>query len=138
MQLVDLPTDLLVLLPQFLHNLEGRPAEPSGLLSPEHHLTPFSASPLLLPESSPTRSHFLMAATARQISDWAILSHVNTETLRQAFQGSIDTLFELCISKVGLMIEDIRRLQASRFSLISPVSDTLVLWAGNLWYTRPD
>ena len=74
-----------------------------------------------------------MAATARQVSDWALLSYENTDTLRRVFQGGIKALFKLCISKAGLTLEDIRYRHASRLSLIKPISDMIDRCADAPW-----
>jgi hypothetical protein len=82
--------------------------------------------------------HFLIAATARQISDWALLSPTNTKMLRRAFQGGIEALFELCIPQTGLTPQHIRYLHVSRFSLINPIADMIDRCAGAQWYAMPN
>ena len=82
--------------------------------------------------------HFLTAATVRQISDWALLTPSNTTTLRQAFRNGIDALFDLCVSKAGLTIEQIRHLYDSRFTAFNPLIDMIDRCAGAQWYVTPD
>ena len=82
--------------------------------------------------------HFLVAATARQVSDWALLSHGNTEALRTAFQGGIEALLSLCLSRAGLTMPDVRRLHASRFSTINPVVDMIDRCAGVQRHNTPN
>jgi hypothetical protein len=144
MELVDLPIDLLVLLPQFLHNIEDFTNTSSSCRALRTVFANTSPNVILRLAAASSRvffrpgPHFLVAATARQVSDWALLSNENTETLRQAFQGGIEALFELCISKAGLTLEHIRRLHASRFSLINPIADMIDHCAGQQWYATPD
>ena len=82
--------------------------------------------------------HFLIAATVHQLSEWALLSPENTLELRRAFQGGIDALFELCVCKAGTTMDDIRRLHASRFTLINPISDMIDRCAGKQWNAIPE
>jgi hypothetical protein len=132
------------LLPKFLHDIEDFTNASSsyrilrnacGMASPNAILRLAAASSRVFFRPDP---HFLIAATARQVSDWALLQPENTENLRQAFRGGIDTLSELCIAKAGLTMEDIRCLHASRFSTINPVTDMIDKCAGAQWYATPD
>ncbi|KAJ9268261.1 hypothetical protein DTO212C5_5589 [Paecilomyces variotii] len=86
--------------------------------------------------------HFLLMATARQVSDWAIKSTENTQVFREALQGGIDGLYDFCIHseevKAGLTMDDIRRLHLSRFSIINPFADQIDKMAGEQWYREPD
>ena len=81
--------------------------------------------------------HFLVAATARQLGQWALTNN-NYEDLREAFYGGIDGLFNLCVLKVGLTLDDIRRMHARRFTIINPASDMIDRCAGKQWYDVPD
>ena len=144
MQLPDLPIDLLSLLPPFLPNIEDFTNASSScrglraafaITSPKTILSLAAASSRTFFRPDP---HFLVAATARQVSDWALLSPENTATLRRAFQGGIEALFQLCISTAGLTLDDIRRLHASRFTTINPVADMIDRCAGKQWYQTPD
>ncbi|KAJ9225032.1 hypothetical protein DTO027B5_2396 [Paecilomyces variotii] len=86
--------------------------------------------------------HFLLMATARQVSDWAIKSTENTQVFREALQGGIDGLYDFCIHseevKAGLTMDDIRRLHLSRFSIINPFADQIDKMVGEQWYREPD
>lgn len=120
MGLTDLPTELLLVLPQHLHNIEDFVNLSSSCRTFHKVLTGTSPNIILHLAAASARvffrpsPHFLVAATARQISHWALLSAENYTDLRQAFYGGMDSLLELCISKAGLTMEDIRRLHASR------------------------
>lgn len=144
MGLTDLPTELLLVLPQHLHNIEDFVNLSSSCRTFHKVLTGTSPNIILHLAAASARvffrpsPHFLVAATARQISHWALLSAENYTDLRQAFYGGMDSLLELCISKAGLTMEDIRRLHASRFSIINPASDMIDRCAGKQWYDVPD
>jgi hypothetical protein len=144
MELLDLPFDLLILLPQFLHNIEDFVNTCSSCRTLRTAFAKTSPNVILPLAATSSRvffqpdPHFLIAATARQVSDWALLSHENTDTLRRAFQGGIEALFKLCISKAGLTLEDIRYSHASRLSLINPISDMIDRCAGAPWCAKSD
>jgi len=144
MELLDLPIELLALLPEFLNDIEGFTNASSSCRTLQNACAMASPNTILRLAGASSRvffrpdPHFLIAATVRQISDWALLSSGNTETLRQAFRGGIDTLFELCITIAGLTMEDVRRLHARRFTTINPITDMIDKCAGAQWYNTPD
>jgi hypothetical protein len=139
MELLDLPIDLLILLPQFLHNIEDFTNASASCRTLRTAFAETSPNVILGLAAASSRvvfrpdPHFLIAATARQVSDWALLSRENTDTLRRAFQGGIEALFKLCISKAGITLEDIRYRHASRLSLINPIPDMTDSCAGAPW-----
>ena len=145
MGLLNLPVELLMLLSLHLHNIEDF----MNLTSSCRQLRDIlgentSANTILQLAGASSRiffrpdPHFLVAATARQVSDWALLSHENTEALRTAIQGGIEALLSLCLSRAGLTMSDIRRLHASRFSTINPAADMIDRCAGVQWYETPN
>ena len=144
MGLLDLPNELLLQIPQHLHNLEtfndlsSTCRELRSILSttsPNTVLHLASASSRIFFRPSP---HFLVAATARQISNWALESGNNYESLRLAFQGGMDSLLELCVRHCGLSMDDIRRLHSCRSTIINPASDMIDRCAGKQWYEVED
>ncbi|KAL8627526.1 hypothetical protein Q9189_006757, partial [Teloschistes chrysophthalmus] len=143
----NLAPELLLLLPQHLDNIEDfmnlsstcRQFRTVGLSTSGRTILRLAAA------SSRTffgpDPHFLIAATVRQVSDWALLNLENREALRQAMQEGVCGLLALCMEKAQLTMDDIRRLHASRFSLINPVSDMIDRCAGwtgdqipNFWH----
>lgn len=144
MGLVDLPTELLLVFPQHLHNIEDFVNLSSSCRTFHNVLTGTSPNTILHLAAASARvffrpsPHFLVAATARQISHWALLSTKNYDDLREAFHGGMDSLLQLCVSKAGLTMDDIRRLHSSRFSIINPISDMIDRCAGKQWYDVPD
>ena len=144
MELTSLPIEILHLLPHHLANLEDLVSLSStcrtlhsicSATSPKTILWLAAASSRIFFRPDP---HFLVAATVRQVSDWALLNHENTQTLRQAMQGGIYCLLNLCILQAQLSMDDIRRLHATRFTLINPISDVIDRCAGPQWYDTPD
>lgn len=144
MALLDLPVELLLLIPNFLHNIEDFTNLSSTCRTLRGTLESTSSNAILSLAASSSRTffrpdpHYLIAATVRQVSDWALLNNDNTEILRQAFQGGVDTLFNLCLSKAGLTMSDIRRLHSTRFTTINPVTDMIDKCAGAQWYDTPN
>ncbi|KAL8642105.1 MAG: hypothetical protein Q9228_001163 [Teloschistes exilis] len=142
----NLPPELLLLLLQHLHNIEDfmnlsstcRQFRSVGLST--------SGSTILRLAAASSRTffrpdpHFLITATVRQVSDWALLNLQNRETLREAMREGVYSLLALCIEKAQLTMDDIRRLHASRFSLIIPVSDMIdrCAGAGPTWNHIPE
>ncbi|KIK59161.1 hypothetical protein GYMLUDRAFT_684341 [Collybiopsis luxurians FD-317 M1] len=102
-----------------------------GIASPNCILRLAAASAPLFAQPHP---HFLIAVTARQVSDWALENEENTRKLYLAFQGGTDGLLELCIEKAGLTLEAIRRFHSARYSIFGPLTDTIDEVASQQWY----
>ena len=142
--LVGLPEEIIVALPAYIRNIEDlnnfactcskirrivNATHPNTIL----RLADASASMFFRP-----CPHFLVAATARELSAWAVQSPDNTHKLRQAFQSGIDGLYALCLAKCGLTFARIRALHLLRFRILNPLSDAIDRLAGAQWYTTPD
>ncbi|KAI4178371.1 MAG: hypothetical protein LQ346_007477 [Caloplaca aetnensis] len=144
MEILELPIELLILLPEYLHNIEDFMNLSSTCRKLHNVYSNVSPRTILQLAVASSRTffrpdpHFLIAATVRQVSDWALLSHANTEILRQALRHGVHTLLDLCVSKAGLTMNDIRHLHACRFSLINPVSDMIDACAGPRWLSTPN
>ncbi|RJE24075.1 hypothetical protein PHISCL_03611 [Aspergillus sclerotialis] len=82
--------------------------------------------------------HFLITATARQVSDWAIGDEERTAKLREAFRGGVDSLYGLCLRHSGLTLDKIHQTYLSRFSIINPFADKIDKMAGDQWMSTPD
>lgn len=144
MSLEDLPSDVIYSLPQYIDNIETF----TNLAATCRRLRDilYTCRPntilRLAAASAPTffspHPHFLVAATARQASDWALGDELRTKELREAFQGGIESLFEFCLKHSGLTLDDIRHMHLSRFSIINPLSDKIDKMAGNQWYATPN
>ncbi|KAF2492151.1 hypothetical protein BU16DRAFT_529517, partial [Lophium mytilinum] len=144
LQLLSLPADILILLPDYLHNIEDFTNLTSSCRALRNCLSRTSPRTILRLAAAASRfffrpsPHFLIAATARQLSAWAALSHSNTLELRKAFQGGIDALMDLCLDHSGLTLERIRELHSLRFSTINPVTDLIDKSVGDQWTATPD
>ncbi|KAK5993474.1 hypothetical protein PT974_06905 [Cladobotryum mycophilum] len=131
MNLTDLPIDILVLLPSHLHNVEDFANLSSSCrlfhsiyanTSPELILQLAAASTSTFFSPSP---HFLVAATARQLGEWALRNDDNLRALEASFQGGIDGIYRLCLKHSSLSIERIRELHVSRCNVIDPFADRI-------------
>lgn len=144
MKLLDLPMDILVLLPKHVHNIEDFMNASSSCTTLRDAFASAKPNTILRLAAASRRiffrpdPHFLVAATVRQVSGWALESAENTETLRLAFMGGVDALLGLCLEKAGLTMDDIRRLHLMRSSTLNPVADLIDRSAGVQWYAQSD
>ena len=141
MGLIDLPNELLMMLPEHLHNIEDFMNASSSCRQLRDAFAKTTPNIILQLAAAQSRvffrpdPYFLVAATARQVGEWGLQSAANTEIVRSAFRHGIEGLFELCISVAGLTMGDIRRLHLSRFTIINPVKDMIDFMAGDLWHS---
>jgi len=101
--------------------------------------------------------YLIIAAVARQLSEWAVKSPENVEALRKGFQGGLypvripgvggdddsddesliycltGNVLDLCLEHCGLTMDDIRRLHAYKHTSIDPVIGKLDKWCGKQW-----
>ncbi|KAI1104035.1 hypothetical protein F4804DRAFT_308457 [Jackrogersella minutella] len=144
--LLTLPRDILVMLPNYLHNIEDymnvastcrdlrdcmSMAQPHTILclAWESSRGFFRPSPL-----------FLVCATARQLGDWARESDANEAELAAGMPCGTGHLMDLALreKQIGLNMEDIRELYKLRFSVINPVADIVDQCVGEQWYATPN
>ncbi|KAJ4478494.1 hypothetical protein J3R30DRAFT_3279862 [Lentinula aciculospora] len=143
-QLIELPFEILSSLPLYIRDIEDftEAASTCRTLSFAFSVASPNCILRLAANSAPTfaqpHPYFLIAATARQLSDWALGNAENTKRLRLAFQDGVEGLLELCIEKAGLSLHDIRRLHLARFSIINPLADKIDKLAGDQWYQAED
>jgi len=144
MLLNELPQELLLMLPKYMRSIEDFMNAASSCRSLRNVFADTHPNQILRLAAAQSRvffrpdPHFLVAATARQVGQWALKSEANTEELRAAFRQGIEGLLEICIEKAGLTMDDIRRLHLSRFDLINPVEDMVDRSAGKQWYATPN
>ena len=142
--LVSLPKDILLLLPSCLRDIEDFVNLTSTcrlLYSLSVDTSPRTILHLAAAASRtffPPSPHFLVAATARQLSQWASLSPANTAELRDAFRGGTPALHDLALEHTGLTMARIRELYEMRFATINPVIDLIDKCIGPQWYSTPD
>lgn len=141
---LSLPRDVLILLPDYIHNIEDymnlsstctalrdcmRTASPQNIL----RLAAVQSSTFFRP--SP---HFLVTATARELGHWARQSQANEDELATRLEEGIDGLLALALQHCGLTMDRIRQLHLQRFSIINPVTDVIDKCVGAQWYALPN
>jgi hypothetical protein len=142
--LLDLPEDILVLLPAYLHNIEDYTNLSSTCRSLHRVLSLAHPNIILRLAAAQSRVFFrpspifLATATARQLGHWARLSSSNESLLAIACQSGPEGLLNLALQHAGLTLPDIRRLHALRFSVINPIVDLIDQCVGNQWYDTPN
>ena len=113
-RLLSLPSELLAILPLHLANIEDfkelsstcrRIRAACCSASPNLILRLAAASSRVFFRPDP---YFLVAATAKQLGRWALQTEENTQRLSESLKGGIEELYDLCLQKAGLTMEDIR------------------------------
>ncbi|OJJ07720.1 hypothetical protein ASPVEDRAFT_33917 [Aspergillus versicolor CBS 583.65] len=141
--LLRLPTEILCLLADFIDNIETftNAAATCRRLRDALYAAPPQTILRLAAASAPTffspHPHFLVLATARTASNWALGDADRVDELRSALQGGIDGFYHFCLRHSGLTLADIRRTHRARFSIINPLSDKIDKMAGRQWYSTP-
>ncbi|OJD15722.1 hypothetical protein AJ78_04057 [Emergomyces pasteurianus Ep9510] len=142
--LLDLPTDILSLLPLYFDNIETFTSAAStcrrlhSILSNTLPRTIFQLAAASAPTFFSPHPHFLLIAVAPQIRDWALGDEEKSCRLRSAFQGGIEGLYDFCVTddslKAGLTLNRIRNLYEARFTILNPLADKIDKMAGAQWY----
>ncbi|KAJ7505546.1 hypothetical protein B0H11DRAFT_1979241 [Mycena galericulata] len=137
MTLDKLPPELLLNLPHYLHTIEDL----YSLASTSRTLYRTCANPnpkivLRLAANSGRvffrpHPHFLIAATARQVADWAVEHDDHRYRLELAIQGGVEKLLDLAIDVAGLTMDDIRKLYTFKCDVLNPLNQRLDLSAGH-------
>ncbi|KAI1084986.1 hypothetical protein F5B20DRAFT_567731 [Whalleya microplaca] len=142
--LLSLPRDILIQLPNYLHTIEDLMNVSStcrslyscmGAATPNVILRLAAAQTNVFFRPSP---YFLVAATARELGNWARRSEANEQELAVAMQEGADGLLDLALVQCGLTLERIRQLHLMRFSIINPVADLIDKCVGAQWYSTPN
>ncbi|KAK7063633.1 hypothetical protein R3P38DRAFT_7174 [Favolaschia claudopus] len=136
MSLESLPLDILLDLPEYLHDLEDLYS--LFLTSRTLFRACANPSPKAIPRLAANcgrvlfrpHPHLLIAATARQLADWAIKSNNSRYLLEIAVQGGVDNLLQLATDVAELSMEDIRRLVVYKNDVLNPLDRRLDLAAG--------
>lgn len=92
MEITSLPLEILLLIPQHLHNLEDLVSLSSTCRKFHAACSTTSPRAILRLAAASSRTFFRpdpTAATVRQVSDWALLNFENTEALRHAMQEGV-------------------------------------------------
>jgi hypothetical protein len=142
--LLSLPRDILILLPDYIHNIEDYTNISStctllrdcmGTASPSNILRLATAQSTTFFRPSP---HFLVTATAKELGYWARESEANEDELAHRLEDGVDGLLNLALKHCGLTMERIRQLHLQRFSIINPVTDLIDKCVGSQWYSTPN
>ena len=143
--LLSLPNDLLLALAAHLHDIEDFMNLSSTCRTLHSSLAFTSPRTIFRLAASASRiffrpsPHFLVAAVARQMGAWASRSKKNTLALREACQGGMLGLEDLCLAHAeGITMQRVRELHALRFSTINPVVDLIDQCVGQQWYATPN
>ena len=143
MSLHSLPNEILDSLPLYIDNIESFINTASTCRRLRDAL--YRAHPNIILQlaaaSAPTffspHPYFLIAATAREASDWALQDEARSREFRTAIQWGIDGLYDFCLKHSGLTLDDIRRMHQARFSIINPLADKIDKMAGQQWLDTP-
>ncbi|CAH0037808.1 unnamed protein product [Clonostachys solani] len=143
-RIVSLPHEVLLLLAGHLHGLEDFGNLSSTCKDMRSILADALPNTILrLAERQSSISFFpsselLVAATARELGNWARKSTTNEETLAATFQGGFEALLELALLHCGLTISRLRELQAIQYSIMNPVINIIDQCVGQQWRHIPD
>jgi hypothetical protein len=138
--LLDLPVDILITLPQYLANIEDYMNTSSTCRTLRECMAKATPNTILQMAAAQTNvffrpsPHFLVAATAQELGNWARSSNENEAILQYKLEGGIDSLMELCLEHCGLTMQSIRELHLMRFSIINPVTNIIDQCVGEQWY----
>ena len=127
--LTNMPNEVLGLLPQHLESIEDLVSLSSSCSILKHALEYVHPNTILQLAANSALSLFepspqvLIALTARQVSDWALLNDENTQILRSAFRKGEEGLYILCLARAGLTLEAIRSFHDLYTSIIDPLTN---------------
>ncbi|KAK4495065.1 hypothetical protein PRZ48_013392 [Zasmidium cellare] len=142
--LQSLPKDILVLLPDYLHNIEDytnlsstcrKLRECMQTALPNTILRLAVAQSRVFFRPSP---HFLFVAVAREVGHWARQSDANEQEFVEHCRGGVDALLDLALDHCGITMERIRELHRMRCDIINPVTDIIDRCVGDQWHAQED
>jgi len=127
MKLIELPSELILLLPPFLHSIDDL----YSLLQTcrtlyQHYADSRVALPPIFAKRDgqrvlPPHPHLLLSGTARQIADWAVESKANRHELLQTLPGRMEGLLSLAERVTRLSLADLRELYRIHNEFINPL-----------------
>ncbi|KAG8881891.1 hypothetical protein FRB97_008938 [Tulasnella sp. 331] len=130
MKLLDLPREVLIILPNYLETLQDFHSL-SLTCRTFHDVTSFPSSNLLFRLAcSPYTGlqpypHLLLATKARQLVDWAVQDDSRRDELLRAIKGGCDKVLKLGLKISPLTVEDLRRLHRARVDVLIPLSQEM-------------
>ena len=141
--LLSLPNELLIILPDFLHNIEDYTNLASTCRATRAAMSKATPNQILRLAIESSRiffrpsPHFLVAATARELGSWARKTPKNDQLFAAKLEDGLDGMLELAKEHCGLTMDRIRELYEMRFSIINPVTNIMDQCVGNQWYRTP-
>lgn len=142
--LESLPREILITFPEYLHNIEDYMnlsstcrilRECMATATPNIILRLAAAQSRVFFRPSPL---FLVAATARELGNWARLRESNEKELADRLENGVGALMDLALEHCGLTMERIRDLHLKRFSILNPVEDIIDQCVGKQWLASPN
>lgn len=128
MRLLDLPFDIISLLPTYLHSITDLYALLSTCRA-LHNAFAFSEVrlPPILPRLYgqpllPPHPHLILAGTARQVADWAVASRGNRASLYESLLEGNCGLVKLSQEVARVSLKDMRDLNNLKYSLLNPLA----------------
>jgi hypothetical protein len=137
--LQSLPRDILIMLPDYMHNIEDYTNLSStcrvlkscmATTTPNNILKLAAAQSGIFFRPSPL---FLLMATAKELGNWARISDANEHEFASKCKGGSQALLELALENCELTLERIRELHLLRYSIINPVVDIIDKCVGAQW-----
>lgn len=142
--LLSIPDELLLQLADYIHNIEDYTslrATCKTLRVLLDSVTPRTILRLAAAQSTTffrPSPYLLVAATARELGDWARSNQANEQKLASTMELGIEGLLDLALEHCGLTLERIRQLHLMRFSIINPVTDVIDKCVGVQWLSTPN
>ncbi|KAJ7094062.1 hypothetical protein B0H15DRAFT_748923, partial [Mycena belliarum] len=131
-----IPFELLADLPHYLHSIEDLLSVSSTCRTLYRACTNPTPNDVLRLAAQSGRiffrphPHILIAATARQVADWAVQADERRYALELAVQGGVEKLLELALYVAGLTMDDVRRLCIYKCDVLNVLSRRLDVVAG--------
>ena len=136
MNLLDLPSDIINILPLHLHSITDLYALLSTCRA-LHNAWAFSEVRLLPILSKlhglsllPPHPRLILAGTARQVADWAVLSHTNRAILHKALLDGNEGLLKLSEQVARVSLRDMRSLHDLKYNLLNRLTRIVDCEAG--------
>jgi hypothetical protein len=136
MKVLDLPSDIISLLPSYLHSITDLYALLSTCRALYHAFAfPEVRLPPILPKLYgqpllPPHPHLILAGTARQVANWAVTSTRNRTALYESLLEGNDGLFKLSQKVARVSLKDMRELHNLKYSLLNPLSRIIDMEGG--------
>ncbi|KAG9023058.1 hypothetical protein FRB95_013746, partial [Tulasnella sp. JGI-2019a] len=130
MHLLDLPPELLILLPIHLESLQDLHALTLTCRAFSNIPTLISNDLLVRLASSPHTGlqpypHLLLATKARNLADWAVQDGSRRGELLQAIKGGCESVLRLGLKISPLSLNDLRYIHTARFDILIPLSEEM-------------